>query len=289
MSKPRSAPEKRLKKEIWSYHEGSGLMPEHERMMVASWYKNAAQYNIHIVSSQELKEQVPATYLPDNFDQIQDAITKSEIAGVALVRKHGGVYLSTNMLLHGSEALNALANPIDLKGANFSAVYDEDEEEFTGHVFAAPSESPVITRLNARMVRNSMGFRTTLNELVERNKEVGEQMDKGKIHKLSAKSIFLMASEPDMAIADLPKHQIFLVTPEIANGRGVPGSSMRHILDTNSGYQTTNYMIAGEGRAREVEETYTLDPTEEKVPVIGMFIFLFLGMSFLLYASQKNI
>ena len=260
-----------VEKNVWSYWEGTGKLPETEDLAVSSWSKNLDDYNIHVVDNKELRALVPPEYLPLEFDEMPE-VEKNAVAGVALLRRHGGVYLSPRVIVDGT--ISSVTEKINRYGKRFVCVMDE--ETMDPSVMASKKNESMVSRLNRRSVRLGLGISATMKDLRGKNKETLRHFSNNNVGTLASADINFLLENPGCDKESIPESTVFVLPS--STDSAAPGSALRHLLDKNA--------IRGQGIRLRVLLDPGVQPTQaEKIPSIIMFSVLAIGMSVLLYKS----
>lgn len=272
-----------LEKNVWSYWGATGTLPEMENMAISSWTQNLPEYNIHVVDRTELYGLVPPDYLPAKFDEMGDE-EKAEVAGVALLRKYGGVYLSPSVIVDGN--LGSVIDPMVNHGKKFICIMGDSAAEgdvdkvygsMDPRIMATKKESALITRLNRRVARLGMSVGDTMKQLMESNKETINQVASNSVGMLDPSKINFLLDDPTCDKNVIPGGTTLFVLPRSATSAG-PGSALRHLLDKNS--------VPGKGiRVRPLLTPGEAPTQTEKIPAAIVLTLLVSGMGVLLYAS----
>ena len=142
---------------VWTYWAGTPSRGVEQ--CVRSWKHHLGEsWKITIVDDEKLFSLVPRGYLPSNYESL-DVKKRSDSARVALVRKHGGVWADTHILL--LENYDWVLDLFDNQGMSFvgylnpdhSAHRDTGVDYIESWWFAALPESPIIKGWNEAWVR----------------------------------------------------------------------------------------------------------------------------------------
>jgi hypothetical protein len=268
-------PNTRLNAKIWSYVEKDGMLSEDDNTNVSSWKLNCPMHDVHVVSYTDLKSLVPDKYLPEKFDAIQDPEEKGATAGIALVRKYGGIYLSPRMMVNTN--MDWAHKAFDLNSDHFFACGTETDLEPV--VMAAPVNSPMLNRLHSTMVRKNMTPAEAYKDLHEtRNKETKHIKKKNKIKMFDPPMVYYIRDHPDAKTLPQRHSDLFYIPANM--GRGTPGSAIRHLHDKNTVPRDMGRTVK---KSTEPEKDPGID---EKVPALLMALFLLFGAGVLVYKTK---
>eukprot|EP00927_Polykrikos_kofoidii_P042978 TRINITY_DN37034_c0_g1_i1.p1 TRINITY_DN37034_c0_g1~~TRINITY_DN37034_c0_g1_i1.p1 ORF type:complete len:359 (+),score=64.50 TRINITY_DN37034_c0_g1_i1:116-1192(+) len=88
---------------IWAYWaQGAELMPAMFRMCVDTWKHHNLNWDIKVLDRVSVYDYVSKTDLPNKFDVLLSPQTASDCVRLALLARHGGVWLDVTILLRES-------------------------------------------------------------------------------------------------------------------------------------------------------------------------------------------
>ena len=218
---------------------------------------------------------MPDSYLPEKFDSIGDEEQKAATAGVALLRKYGGIYLSPRMMVNTN--MDWAHRAFDLNSDHFFSC--GTQSELVPVVLAAPLDSPMLNRLHSTMMNENL-TPSEAYEYLENNKETKQMKKKNKVKLFDPPMIFFVRDSPHAK--SLPEQHKDLFYMPRGIGKGVPGSVVRHLYDKNA-------LPEGTGRVMAKTSEPAKNPgTDEKAVSLAMAAFLFTGAVFLVYKSETS-
>lgn len=145
-----------LPRKVWTYWDKKQVSPGVEQC-IKSWRHHLGdEWEITVVDDAKLRDLVPRDYLPKKFASM-DAKKKSDSARVALVRKYGGVWADSHVImLEDYQWLETLfgdgATFVGYANPGYSHDKEKGKELIESWWFAALPESPVITAWNKNWV-----------------------------------------------------------------------------------------------------------------------------------------
>jgi len=85
---------------IWTYwDQGVSVMPAFNKLCVQSWHLRNPDWQVRVVDKRTLQDLVELEDLPPTLDQLKKPQHRADCAKLALLRRHGGVYIDSSVLM----------------------------------------------------------------------------------------------------------------------------------------------------------------------------------------------